>query len=367
MNSVLQKFCSRLSMLGLGVFRGALDAKKDKKPVSFISLENGTHIPLFEGQTKKEATEKFIKKKESEKGPSNNSGEGILKLKKAADLWNNAVAKKDLSSYEKVFENLVNSIDDAIDKGIVPKNTSVDDVLKSDFFDGYQEQLSQSENVASEPESKYTSSSQAEQGTAKSSSATGSQLSFAYQGAIDDSDEEKLEAATHPGFLTEKQKQAIWDYTGSGYEDINTALRTKDKELMNKTKEARKLLDTVFADAYVYKPLVVYRGIDLDRNIPWVDALLSKKLKERSSITEKGYLSTTASRYVAEKDFSSGILIKITTPRGAEGVSVDKLSQHGEEKEILFNRGYKLKILQIDKVDDGSGGFSYEIDAILKK
>ena len=63
MNRVLQDFCANVASLGIRLFHGAFDSKRDKEPESFISLENGQPIPLFKGETKKEATENFIKKK----------------------------------------------------------------------------------------------------------------------------------------------------------------------------------------------------------------------------------------------------------------------------------------------------------------
>lgn len=366
MNRALNRFCRKVARLGWALF--ALDAGEGN-PKDWITLENGVHVPVKEGQSKKEATNSFVAKKETQNSASL---KGVAQIK-AIQKLNSAVkelAKTNKggkeSEIEQALQNMVDAKEEAEAAGAIPKGTGLVDVVKPGFFSQYGKELNTKLEIAEEPVFAYTNKEQGGSAESASSEPQPDAWERALEGEKAKGVAGKLKAAEYKGIMTDDQKQALNDYSGSAYQDINTALRTRDEFLLNKTKKHVEDLDDIFVEAFTSKPMIVYRGVEINEKIPWVNSLIHEELEEQGSITEKGFLSTSASKKVAEERFAGGILIKIAVPAGSRGVSLGKLSKKESEKEILFDRGYTLGISRIKTKKEGNGKVSYTIETILQ-
>ena len=63
-------------------------------------------------------------------------------------------------------------------------------------------------------------------------------------------------------------------------------------------------------------------------------------------IEDKGYMGVGLVKSSLKEEFGSyDTLLKIMIPQGAKGLYIDLISNRGEEQELLFERGSKLKVL----------------------
>lgn len=101
----LNKFCRKLVALDMDIF-GLRKQAQDAEPegdVKWRTLENGVHFPIKGGESVKEAAEKFIAKKETEKGKVSQRGrtgiskgvpEAMQKAEKKLKEMNESLAKQ---------------------------------------------------------------------------------------------------------------------------------------------------------------------------------------------------------------------------------------------------------------------------------
>lgn len=172
---------------------------------------------------------------------------------------------------------------------------------------------------------------------------------------------------------------AIQDYTDKGYEEINSRLRYNRYE-ENSKNEIDKKIDalTKALNKNIEKNVVAYRGAESE----FIDELLgqvvsdipsknrNEKIKEifnkNESIIfkEKGFMSTSISREGAH----GKVMMKINVPETAKGLYVEPITkkkvsswEHAED-ELLLNRGYSLKI---KNVNYNEKTWIYEVEADL--
>jgi hypothetical protein len=161
-------------------------------------------------------------------------------------------------------------------------------------------------------------------------------------------------AATPVG-LDDSHRNAIKEYTGSMYIDVNQALR-KGKPIPAADRKDMKLVDEAFSKAKTTEPLEVYRGIGPS------DSDMFANLKAGDSFQDKGFVSTSTDKDTAD-NFSRGdtpTMMQINVPKGSKAISVDSMSvfQKGghakrSENEILLNRGGSFKVLSIKPAKRG--------------
>ena len=153
----------------------------------------------------------------------------------------------------------------------------------------------------------------------------------------------------NPSYLKEDKSryvESVAKYTSSYYPRINQYLRGQRKQLDNETLS---VIDGIskyinLSDKYIGTS---YRGITADRTI--FDKL--KSLKKGDDCIEKGFMSTSADKLVAE-DFAEGTEYKIIFEiNGKNGVNISSISDIQEEQEILFNKSSKFKVTKIKAVD----------------
>lgn len=155
-------------------------------------------------------------------------------------------------------------------------------------------------------------------------------------------------AATPQG-LDDAHKQAIKEYTGTMYINVNQALR-KGKPVPKEDRAEMKLVEEAFSKARTTEPLEVYRGIGPS------DQDMFAGLKVGDSFQDKGYTSTSTDKDTAD-NFSRGdnpTIMQIQVPKGSKAISVDSMSVFKKgghavrsENEILLNRGGSFKVVSI--------------------
>lgn len=140
--------------------------------------------------------------------------------------------------------------------------------------------------------------------------------------------------------LTSGEREAISSYTGSGYHEINSSLRSGKKNLYTKD------LDAAIAKSSVPEDTVVYRG----------GAIESSKLKVGLTATDKGYVSTSTSSAYA-KTYSKRVSTKTLGELSSKkmelanwNITVKKGSKAaflGSENELLIHRNAKFRITKV--------------------
>lgn len=148
--------------------------------------------------------------------------------------------------------------------------------------------------------------------------------------------------------LPDSQRKALHTYTDSYYEDINAHLR-KGENISDSLKTTISDMDAAMSKASLGRDVIAYRG---------VKGGYSDRLKELhkegkligSTLEDKGFSSVTVDTEVA-KDWSSSVNLELKIPKTAKGFFVGhekgKLryyTKYDREKEIIMNRGSKIKI-----------------------
>lgn len=165
----------------------------------------------------------------------------------------------------------------------------------------------------------------------------------------------RLSAAAYPGVLSQEQKDAVTDYTGSP--DINATLRDKQK-LHPYEVEQLKHLDSIFQNAKTKEPITVYRGVsDIQGTPDFVKDLQDGKTRVGTVIRDDGFMSASASKDIIQKMEDEGIdapvILRLSVPKGAKAVSIRDFSSFPEQNEILINRGSSIKVSKIQRQKNG--------------
>ena len=143
--------------------------------------------------------------------------------------------------------------------------------------------------------------------------------------------------------LSVKEADAIKDYTGMAYVNINSVLRGIDSSFSNGNYERAVLIHKSLSRCRIPQPCIVYRGASTAalgkmRNLS--DEQLIGKI-----ISDDGFMSTSLNCGDA---FGGDIKLEISVPAGAHGAYVGYLSQCGHnESEVLFDMGQMMRITKI--------------------
>ncbi|MFV9828708.1 TopI - like protein YobL [Bacillus velezensis] len=153
--------------------------------------------------------------------------------------------------------------------------------------------------------------------------------------------------------LTAEEKQALIDYTGDYYEDINAYLRGVNSSLngINPTKITD--IHSALEKAKIPEDIVVYRGTDL---------IALRKILPRDEVLTEGLINNLVGQRIKDDAFTSTALLKesafdykkvsysINVPKGTNGAYIAKVSHFPEEAEILLNSGHEM-IIRDAKLD----------------
>ena len=138
--------------------------------------------------------------------------------------------------------------------------------------------------------------------------------------------------------LSQPIKNAIKEYTGLAYAQINGTLRT-GKKLGKNSQEVVNRLNEAFAqpEAKANENFTVYRGITSTQ---------LQHLAMGSTITDKGFVSTSSDANEAKKFAgTAGALMEIRVKKGQPAISVKDTSIYPSEKEVLLPANTSFKVV----------------------
>ena len=179
--------------------------------------------------------------------------------------------------------------------------------------------------------------------------------------------------------LDEKQKDAIFNYTMSPHEQINSVMRQGYEEYrknglrgietseipyveryLQENLEHSKMLETVFGSYETEESFITYRGTTAEQSY------FNNLIVGQTTVIDKAFMSTSLARKEALNFSSDGIgeryLLDITVRKGSKsGVYISELSDMPEEKEFLIKPSAKFKVISVDKNSSGLNLISLEL------
>lgn len=181
----------------------------------------------------------------------------------------------------------------------------------------------------------------------------GEQISGSFKGNNWKSNEEMLAWINSLGpDLSSAQVSAIKKYTGSGYYEINTYLRTGSVpyggSAPTRTVSALdKSMREMPFDVTVIRNMSL-QGLQGQDPTTLVGAVFS----------DKGFVSTTIKQSGV---FGGDVQLVIDVPKGARARYVQNISQHKAEQELLLARDTKIQVTEVEVIQNTYGGTSYRI------
>ena len=179
--------------------------------------------------------------------------------------------------------------------------------------------------------------------------------------------------------LNEKQKDAIFNYTMSPHEQINSVMRQGYEEYrknglrgieaseipyvekyLQENLEHSKMLETVFGSYETEESFITYRGTTAEQSY------FNNLIVGQTTVIDKAFMSTSLAKKEAMNFSNDGIgeryLLDITVRKGSKsGVYISELSDMPEEKEFLIKPSAKFKVISVDKNPSGLNLISLEL------
>ena len=179
--------------------------------------------------------------------------------------------------------------------------------------------------------------------------------------------------------LDEKQKDAIFNYTMSPHEQINSVMRQAYEEYrknglmgieaseipyveryLQENLELSKKLETVFGSYKTEESFITYRGTRAEQSY------FNNLIVGQTTVIDKAFMSTSLAKEEALNFSNDGIgeryLLDITVRKGSKsGVYISELSDMPEEKEFLIKPSAKFKVISVDKNSSGLNLISLEL------
>nr|DAK27223.1 MAG TPA: minor capsid protein [Caudoviricetes sp.] len=179
--------------------------------------------------------------------------------------------------------------------------------------------------------------------------------------------------------LDEKQKDAIFNYTMSPHEQINSVMRQGYEEYrknglmeieaseipyveryLQENLELSKKLETVFGSYKTEESFITYRGTRAEQSY------FNNLIVGQTTVIDKAFMSTSLAKEEALNFSNDGIgeryLLDITVRKGSKsGVYISELSDMPEEKEFLIKPSAKFKVISVGKNSSGLNLISLEL------
>lgn len=132
---------------------------------------------------------------------------------------------------------------------------------------------------------------------------------------------------------------ALKDYTGYNYQNINGLLRKGEEDITNvsKQKDRVKGIDNALDKLpRTPKNMKVFRGVSNN---------VANNMTVGDTVVDKGFMSTSLNKRFGSA-WSGAVAIEIRVPKGSKGAYLGTISNQGNnESEFLLPRGSKLKVL----------------------
>jgi len=149
------------------------------------------------------------------------------------------------------------------------------------------------------------------------------------------------------GPVASEELAALTSYTGSGYRSINGALRGVTP-FTPEVRDEIDALDQLIGRARLPEETTLYRGVGPNM----IERFRAEGLRAGSVITDPAFMSTSLSMGAArqfQSEQEGAYFIRILAPAGGRGLNVERVSSFGEEeREVLFARGQRLKVVSYD-------------------
>lgn len=168
--------------------------------------------------------------------------------------------------------------------------------------------------------------------------------------AIDPVSAIKLEGKAWSEGLSNEEKSAIRDYTGTSYLNINAVLRGVENDFSQGNHERAVHIHQALQRSCIPYECTVYRGASLSALGDFQS--LSDEQLVGNILIDRGFMSTSLNSGDA---FGGDIRLEITVPQGAQGAYVGYLSQCGHyESEVLFDRRQRMEITNVYRDNFGN-------------
>ncbi|PEF60812.1 hypothetical protein CON35_28890 [Bacillus cereus] len=177
------------------------------------------------------------------------------------------------------------------------------------------------------------------------------------------------------------EKQALLNYTGSGYYGINTYLRTNQGKLPGtslNTEQKIKYIDRTMQVAPLEDSIKVYRRVDEKAFGLQPESLIQNNKLNKVAFevfkqkfsgkykTDFAYMSTSILKDASSSFSGLPILFRITVPKGIQGVYLAPLSHFPDEMELLLARNMTYRVKEISIVKEQQREYVL-IDATITK
>ena len=384
-----------------GAPKQASDASPDGEVKSWITTKTGAHIPIKEGETKKEAVSDFIEKKTAQNPNSRSSALKKIaqektrsgKVKAIEESLKSAGFRKEGAGYRNEENGLfipeahsfidaaknMNDADELEEKfaSMMGKsNANNGDATFPDFARAMMYQVAYEEVTGKSPNfergekkkieneqresdidnSIYENQRRDEQLKRERSEAVQDLRELPWEQKIDSNfDMQKAvlpSARSHSAIMTEtlspNEERSLRDYSGPRFRSLNKKLN--DGSAMSASeKSVISGLDDAFKKSETTEPLVLFRGVrtssssDLEYGSPGAES------------TNGGYYSTTSDINVARQysgGEGKGNVLEVHVPKGTPALSLVGTSLNDNESEILLPRGIKTKVVGYRQIGD---------------
>jgi hypothetical protein len=146
--------------------------------------------------------------------------------------------------------------------------------------------------------------------------------------------------------LDASAKQSVNAYSDTAYIPINNCLRSSCNDLDVKNQTHIQQLDKAIGSSALPQDTVLYRGFG------FAPKGLSK-LKVGATFSDKGYVSTSLNRSIAESFTKGGakgsVVMRIKAKKGTKALPVSAISEYQKEHEVLLPRGSNFRVTGVTK------------------
>jgi hypothetical protein len=176
--------------------------------------------------------------------------------------------------------------------------------------------------------------------------------------------------------LSPSESDALYRYSNTMYEGINWSLRNNDPGQLHLYRHDISRLESAIDRARVPEDIIVFRGGKAIKNADGMRLTFEQTKKlEGQIVKDNGFISTAFDRnWVIEafvkqsKPGVDGIIYELQVKRGTRAACLgERIAAHGEEAELLIQRGSSIKILKVSSVKTAEGHtMTYIIGEIIQ-
>lgn len=165
-----------------------------------------------------------------------------------------------------------------------------------------------------------------------------------------------------------EQKEAIQEYTGAYYSDMNRLLRDgnldnsvfgHDKAYVENVTKKVKAMQEAISKHSLGKDVWLQRGTDSKEVAGLAKSIGKDTLDVGDTFVNKQFVSAGTAKGTG---FDHGsVIMHIFAPKTAKGLYVDSFSKHKGENETILAAGQRFKVKKRYKTDDGKWHFDLHI------